>query len=60
MPDHFDCKSSWSEYLVHFETVTELNSWNPHERVQYLSVSLRGEACLVAQKNEGLMLLLSH
>ena len=49
MPDHFDGKSSWSEYLIHFETVAELNGWNPHERVKYLAVSLRGEACLVMQ-----------
>ena len=49
MPDHYDGKSSWSKYLIHFETFAELNGWNPHERVQYLAVSLHGEACLVIQ-----------
>ena len=43
MPDDFDGKSSWSEYLIHFETVAKLNGWNPHERVQYLAVSYMGK-----------------
>ena len=28
MPDHFDGKSSWSEYLIHFETVAEPKEYN--------------------------------
>ena len=39
MHDHFDGKSSWLEYLIHCETVAELNGWKPH----YLAVSLHGK-----------------
>ena len=45
MPDTFDGRGSWTEYLAHFETVADLNQWHPGEKVQYLAVSLRGEAC---------------
>ena len=45
MPDTFDGRGSWTEYLAHFETVADLNQWHPREKVQYLAVSLRGEAC---------------
>ena len=47
MPDKFDRKGSWPEFLVHFESVANLNSWNNREKSQYLSISLRGEACQV-------------
>lgn len=49
MPDSFDGRGSWSQYLAHFETVSDLNGWNVREKSQYLSVSLRGEACQVIQ-----------
>ena len=45
MPDTFDSRGSWTEYLAHFETVLDLNQWHPREKVQYLAVSLTGEAC---------------
>ena len=45
MPDTFDGRGSWTEYLAHFETVADLNQWHPREKVQYVAVSLRGEAC---------------
>jgi hypothetical protein len=49
MPDLYEGKGSWSQYLAHFETVSDLNDWNMREKAQYLSVSLRGEACQVLQ-----------
>ena len=49
MPDLYDGKTSWPEYLIHFESVAELNNWNAQERIQFLSVSLRGEACMAMQ-----------
>jgi hypothetical protein len=49
MPDLYEGKGSWSQYLAHFETVSDLNEWNIREKAQYLSVSLRGEACQVLQ-----------
>ena len=49
MPDAFDGKIPWPQYLTHFETVGDLNGWNDHERAQYLAVSLCGEACQVIQ-----------
>jgi hypothetical protein len=47
MPDTFDGRGSWVEYLAHFDTVAEINNWTLHEKSQYLAVSLRGEACQV-------------
>ena len=47
MPDQFDGKSSWPDYLAHFEICSEINGWNFQQRTQYLSVSLRGTACQV-------------
>ena len=47
MPDKFDVKGSWPEFLVHFESVANLNNWNNRDKSQYLSISLRGEACQV-------------
>ena len=49
MSDHFDGKGQWKQYLVHFDTVAELHGWDNMERLQYLSVSLRGEACMLMQ-----------
>ena len=49
MPDLYDGKTSWPEYLIHFDSVAELNNWNHQERIQFLSVSLRGDACMVMQ-----------
>jgi hypothetical protein len=45
MPDHFDGKTSWADYLTHFNSVADLNGWNQIEKAQYLAISLRGEAC---------------
>jgi hypothetical protein len=49
LPDHFDGKKDWRQYLAHFDTVASLNGWSARERAQYLSVSLRGEACVILQ-----------
>jgi hypothetical protein len=47
MPDQYDGKTSWVDYLGHFEIVAELNNWNDRLKAQYLSVSLRGPASQV-------------
>lgn len=49
MPDSYDGKGSWSQYMAHFETVADLNGWSERDKSLYLSVSLRGEACQVIQ-----------
>ena len=49
MPDHFDGKGNWPQYLAHFENVAVVNNWDSHEKAQYLGVSLRGEACQTSQ-----------
>jgi hypothetical protein len=49
MPDHYDGRTSWSEYLIHFEAVSEVNGWNSIEKKRFLAVCLRDEACLVMQ-----------
>ena len=47
MPDQYDGKMSWIDYLAYFEICCEINGWNLAQRAQYLSVSLRGAACQV-------------
>ena len=49
MPDSYDGKKSWSQYLTHFETISSLNDWGMREKALYLGASLRGEACQVLQ-----------
>jgi hypothetical protein len=49
LPDHYDGKKDWQQYLAHFETVAQLNRWTLLEKRQYLAVSLRGEACTIMQ-----------
>ncbi|MES9885165.1 MAG: hypothetical protein ABW185_30355, partial [Sedimenticola sp.] len=43
-PATYDGRSSWRDYLVHFEMVAELNQWNGPTRAMELAVSLRGTA----------------
>ena len=47
MQDHYDGKTSWLDYLAHFEICSDINGWSRQQRTQYLSVSLRGMACQV-------------
>ena len=47
MPDQYDGKTSWMDYLAYFEICCEINGWKFAHRAQYLSVSLRGAACQV-------------
>ena len=49
MPDQFDGRGNWPQYLAHFENVATVNNWSPSERAQFLCVSLRGEACQTSQ-----------
>ena len=49
-PDQFDGKSSWTDYIAHFEICCEINGWTPPQQAQYLSVSLRGSACQVWER----------
>ena len=45
-PDNFDGtgKTEWSDYLVHFEQCAKWNQWSDAQKVQMLSIHLRGEA----------------
>lgn len=45
MPDTFDGRSSWQEFLAHFQNCAEINEWDNKEKGMYLRVSLRGLAC---------------
>lgn len=47
MPECYDGKSPWPQFLAHFETVAELNMWTGRSKALYLASSLRGEACNV-------------
>ena len=40
----YDGTTPWSDYLVQFELVAELNRWDNHTRALYLATSLRGSA----------------
>ena len=44
-PDKFDGeKTDWTDYLKHFETVSEWNGWSYREKGMQLAMSLRGQA----------------
>lgn len=43
-PTSFDGTRSWSEYLVHFETISKLNGWSDAEKALELSTILQGDA----------------
>jgi hypothetical protein len=40
----YDGTSSWTEYLLQFNLVAELNAWNDYTKALYLATSLRGVA----------------
>ena len=44
MPDQYDGKRQWEEYLSYFENCAVINEWDDHHKAQYLRVSLRGAA----------------
>ena len=44
-PDKFDGeKIDWTDYLKHFETVSDWNNWSYREKGMQLAMSLRGQA----------------
>ncbi len=43
-PAEYDGKSSFQDYLVHFEMVSDLNGWDQLTRALELATSLRGQA----------------
>jgi hypothetical protein len=43
-PTQFDGKSSWTDYIVQFEMVAELNQWDDRVKAMHLASSLRGVA----------------
>ena len=46
-PDTYDGTSDWTEYLIYFDQVAELNGWDDEIRAMTLGVCLRGEARMV-------------
>lgn len=43
-PANYDGKTSWSDYLIQFEMIAELNKWNNTMKAYELATSLRGDA----------------
>ena len=43
-PQTYDGTSDWLNYLTHFENVAKYNGWDEHDKLAWLSSSLRGEA----------------
>lgn len=43
-PANYDGKSSWSDYLIQFEMIAELNKWDNLTKAYELATSLRGDA----------------
>ncbi len=43
-PAPYDGKSSWEDYLVQFEMISEINQWNERTKALELATSLRGQA----------------
>ncbi|KAJ8049585.1 hypothetical protein HOLleu_02384 [Holothuria leucospilota] len=44
LPEKYDRKSCWSDYLVHFEHIASINGWHQLEMAKFLGASLKGEA----------------
>ena len=44
LPDKFDGSTSWSDYLIHFESVTAINHWSEVEKAMFLASHLRRTA----------------
>ena len=42
LPDRFDGVSSWTDYLIHFESVAAVNQWGEDEKAMFLSSHLKG------------------
>ena len=42
LPDKFDDRSSWSDYVIHFESIATVNHWTEDEKAMYLASHLRG------------------
>lgn len=51
-PDIYDGTGSVEDYFVHYEMVAEINDWSGLEMMQFLKISLRGEALQVVQQLE--------
>ena len=43
-PNKFDGVSSWSDYLIHFESVATVNQWGRVEKATFLASHLEGSA----------------
>ena len=43
----YDGSTDWSDYLVQFEMVSQLNGWNNHTKAMELATSLKGPALTV-------------
>ena len=45
-PETYDGTTSaeWSEYIIHFEQITEWNNWSESQKAKMLTIKLRGEA----------------
>ena len=46
-PDTYDGTSDWTEYVIYFDQVAELNGWDEETKAMTLGVCLRGEARMV-------------
>ena len=44
LPDKFDDNSSWSDYVVYFESVATVNHWTEDEKAMYLASHMREAA----------------
>ena len=44
LPDKFDDNSSWSDYVIYFESVTTVNHWTEDEKAMNLVSHMREAA----------------
>ena len=47
MPESYYGTTSWTDYLIYFETCANVNGWTYADKGQYIVVCLRGQAQLV-------------
>ena len=54
MPESYNGTTSWTDYLIYFETCANVNGWTYADKGQYLVVCLRGQAQLVLSSLPGI------
>ena len=44
LPDTFDGEQGWDEWIIHFENIAAVNTWDADAKLQWIKVRLTGRA----------------